>query len=50
MFCEDLVNVTALSGIREQLLEHKGHILETIVVELRDDVVGKCAVGACVGD
>jgi hypothetical protein len=33
--------VTAISGIREQLIELKGRILEDIVSELRKDVVGR---------
>lgn len=40
MFSDDLVDVTGISSIREQLLELKGRILEDIVSELRNDVVG----------
>ena len=40
MFSEDLVNVTSLTQIREQLLEQKGYILESIVTELRDNIIG----------
>jgi len=41
MFSDDLVDVTGLGGIREQLLELKGRILDDILSELRNDVVGR---------
>lgn len=40
MFSEDLIEVSGLGVIREQLLELKGKILEDIVIELREDVTG----------
>lgn len=42
MFSEDLSEVTALGGTRDQLLELKGRILEEVVAELTDVVAGLC--------
>lgn len=42
MFNEDLARVTGIAQITEQVLELKGSVLENIVTELKEKVLGEC--------
>lgn len=48
MFGEDLVGVSGLSALREQLMDMKETMLETCVTELKSAVVGMHVLYSCI--